>query len=1226
MASEEELQQGKTRNDVLQESKMAIEMLTSRLQDEEDRWKETTFAHCCHLHRLQHENFKKQGTSGRGVSVEKSGPSYIEVLHATSSSTNVTPTVRFRITRELRAANLLDFAQYVYSSYLSLDLASLSLSSKKLNKVFNTKTKHVLMGEALKDFTTIGGSHHPVFHMSVEGKEKNQQQTTIVQSKGLKMSQKEALCVEGDIQRINGNLPRAVSCYCGAYEEDPLYVIDHLKSLPQESLENVVELVDFWGRSSAEAAEQREEYGVSLTPEQLSAFILSCPASLIGSSSCARISQLFKEKKYQEVIEKCSAILEHQPDKPLRLYLDRGLAALLARKRDRVVAADFIKAFLEDENELKEYMLAQKQHLPRVLKVLHRCASLDQPKRATSTEDINKWQSFVIDCGKIILLFDPYDGKTLTRCATLLADLGDFKGATEMWTNMLKLLRGQESPSKGPMIDTLVARAFCHFQLGKLDYATTDLIAAVNIDADLSKTEMSKNFAKEQLKEIVSYVVGLGRKMSVCVRKEGQTDDGNGDQVRAALQLFKLVLALQPNNRKVLHACAECHTFLGEHQEAADIYDTMLQNDTRTDTSTLCSRALSNLKAGHLDIAMSDLNIAFDRNPNSIDALCARAYFFLLKGQEDDLIEDVLKASFVSVKDASVSLKRIPVPDQAHLNEIIIKGCQTLLHANREDTTNTGDVAGMSVKEKTEAVLRLTDLLQLLSPGTEGVHLLRAHAHMELGNEQEAQRILLDKVKSNPQDPISSVHLALLRFRLGKVQEAVQGCITVLETQEEATFHAALADVPDEDRQVLLRSSQQYGFSLLQQSQEPAAINTAVSAFTIATLTSDMMNTTALMARAECHAHLGSYQAAAQDYSRVLGVQTECSTALCARGCMNIVMNKQQEAVEDFLSALRKDSEAARTQILLLQQQMRLLLLYWLHLYATDAMSQGQHNGCLEDAVLIGHLLISIDADVAAWQLLYADSLIIKGDLDQAFVHLNRVLQLTPDDRSVLARRGLIYVKKGNYQLAATELSPLAELDSEGLEFVLKALDSDQRDSLVKVSLKKAEVLTGLNDHEEALCYLTLAVAASQSSDVDVLRQRTKCLSRLQQYDQALHDINLVIKKNNANKSTSQVSDYCWRGYINLLRNKEHSAVVDYVHAFKTDRQKTVSLVTSRPGKNTLAQVFHRYAEHQYKKGKTEDTIAVCQLGLLLDGTNEKLRSLKMKAAKDQAHAQCTIL
>jgi len=25
-----------------------------------------------------------------------------------------------------------------------------------------------------------------------------------------------------------------------------------------------------------------------------------------------------------------------------------------------------------------------------------------------------------------------------------------------------------------------------------------------------------------------------------------------------------------------------------------------------------------------------------------------------------------------------------------------------------------------------------------------------------------------------------------------------------------------------------------------------------------------------------------------------------------------------------------------------------------------------------------------------------------------------------------------------------------------------------------------------------------------------------------------------------------QVSDYCWRGYINLLRNKEHPAVVDF--------------------------------------------------------------------------------
>ncbi|KAI8503111.1 Tetratricopeptide repeat-containing protein [Branchiostoma belcheri] len=1217
MASEEVSQQDKTGTGEIQDSQVALEMLTRRLQEEEDRWKEKTFAHCCHLHRLQHENLKKQGTVARGVSVEKPGPfpAYIEVLHAACNST-APPAIRFRITRELRAANLLDFAQYVYSSYLGLDLASLSLSSKKLNKVFNTKTKHVLMGEALKDFTTIGGSHHPVFHMSIDGKEKSQQQSPLGQSKGLKMSQKEVLCVEGDIQRINGNLPEAVSCYCRAYEEDPLYVIDHLKSLPQESLESVVELVDFWGRSSAEAAEQREEYGISLTPEQLTSFILSCPASLIGSSSCARISQLFKEKKYQEVIEKCSAILEHQPAKPVRLYLDRGLAALLARKRDRVVAADFIKAFQEDENELKEYMLAQKQHLPRVLKVLHRCASLDQPKRATSAEDINKWQSFVIDCGKIILLFDPYDGKTMTRCGTLLADLGDFSGATEMWTNMLKLLRSQETPSKGPMIDTLVARALCHYQLGKLDYATTDLIAAVNIDPDAAKTEMMKDFAKEQLKEIVNYVVGLARKMSVGVRKESQAEESNemSDQVRAALQLYKLVLALQPNNRKVLHACAECHTFLGEHQEAADIYATMLQNDTRTDTSTLCSRALSNLKAGHLDIAMSDLNIAFDRNPSCIDALCARAYFFKLKGQEDDLIKDVLNASLVSVKDTAGSLRKVPVPDQGDLKKIIIKGCQCLLQADKEGTT--GEVAGLSGKrEKTEAVLRLTELLQLLSPGTEGVHLLRAHAHMELGNQQEAQRILLDKVKSNPQDPVSSVHLAMLRLRLGKVQEAVQGCISVLETHGEATFHTALVDVPQEDRLVLLRSSQQYGFSLVQQSHEPAVINTAIKT----------TNTTSLMARAECHAHLRSYEAAAQDYTRVIDAQTECSTALCARGCMNIVMNKQKEAVEDFLAALRKDSEAARTQIILLQQQMRLLLLYWLHLHATDAMSGGTTRG-LEDAVLIGRLLISINADVAAWQLLYADALIIQGDLNQAFLHLNRVLQLTPDDRSVLARRGLIYVKKGNYQLAASELSPLAELDTEGLEFVLKALDADQRDSLVKVSLKKAEVLTGLNDHEQALCYLTLAVAASQSSDADVLRQRTKCLSRLQQYDQALQDINLVIKMNNANKNASQVSDYCWRGYINLLRNKEHPAVVDYVLAFKTDRQKTVSLVTSRPGKTTLAQVFHRYAEHQYTRGKTEDTIAVCQLGLLLDGTNENLRSLKMKATKDQAHTQCTIL
>lgn len=79
--------------------------------------------------------------------------------------------------------------------------------------------------------------------------------------------------------------------------------------------------------------------------------------------------------------------------------------------------------------------------------------------------------------------------------------------------------------------------------------------------------------------------------------------------------------------------------------------------------------------------------------------------------------------------------------------------------------------------------------------------------------------------------------------------------------------------------------------------------------------------------------------------------------------------------------------------------------------------------------------------------------LVPTGKYQEADTHLQEALHLTPSSEAAQARRGLLQLKKGDVSAAAHDLQCLAEKDTQDLGFLLRLLDSPERQSLVQVCI-----------------------------------------------------------------------------------------------------------------------------------------------------------------------------
>lgn len=128
------------------------------------------------------------------------------------------------------------------------------------------------------------------------------------------------------------------------------------------------------------------------------------------------------------------------------------------------------------------------------------------------------------------------------------------------------------------------------------------------------------------------------------------------------------------------------------------------------------------------------------------------------------------------------------------------------------------------------------------------------------------------------------------------------------------------------------------------------------------------------------------------------------------------------------------------------------LLLLGLSLYPSTGLHPRQIRGHQSsslglDACLLGH------ASIPATPTTFTEYLpaLPTGKYQEAGTHLQEALHLTPSSEATQARRGLLQLKKGDVSAAARDLRCLAEIDTQDLSFLLRLLESAERQSLMQV-------------------------------------------------------------------------------------------------------------------------------------------------------------------------------
>ncbi|XP_077998100.1 uncharacterized protein LOC144451177 [Glandiceps talaboti] len=1046
----------------------------------------------------------------------------------------------------------------------------------------------------------------------------------------------EAFCIEGDVERLEDRLEKAASAYCRAYSEEPKYAIGHLKTIPKESLDSVIKTLEEWCPCTQEAQAKRSRNGITINCDQICEFLLGAGHGIAPSSipaNSTRVDLLFKEKKYKEVIDRCTGLLDQYPLKPTRVILQRGLAYLLIGKREKNAISDYLKAFLEDEEETEMYIRnCQKEHLTRILELFRKCANSDPPKDE-GTKALEQWRRLVIDCHKFVLAFKPNDSKALLALANNLKEVRNFKDAITALTSALQGSRAKSNPSMKTIIELLVLRSDCYLGVDDGELAVKDLITSMHMDKVSTKTMMMKLLKKPSQREIVVLALEMAEKRLYEYKKENRVGMVNGIMnkdtqkglIKQAIQFYRLIMIIAPKHKHAMASCGECLCLEGNHTEAVLMFNTVLEVENVC--STLCARGMCHFHLGDLADGLDDFSRAVDDFPDSIQALCGRGYANLLTNDSRAAVKDYLKAISMSIMESVGYANTIPLPQQQKLQHLLRKEVHELFERARKMTPSYGSVRERTLdngKKILETALDIADFLKYLDEDDVSAWLLKVDALRRLQRQDEAERELIEFVDRHPDNEVAMVHLSNLRMKFGKSNQAVKDYLDVLRMKGSTGIAAAFVEIDSADRIAIENEAHRYAVQLLEESRTPETFKDAIDCFTVAIAASGVRATKSLLARAECYAHLGDQVAAIADFSTVLNHDPNIVEALCGRACMQLTLNHQQETVVDYLRALTVNFDYTKNHIASLPEQPRLLVIYWLHQYTMSLLSQdspNQNDKRTLRAKLIGQLLVALDEENSTWHGLYADALIVEGDYETALAHLNKVTELSPDDLTAVARCALIHVKLGNMDQAVLQLGKLAEDDLQGLNFVLKVLDPEQHEELAKFASNQAENLSRKNRHEEALHYHSLAVLSTNATQPDILRKRAKCLARLEKYNRAERDLSLVLK---LEKTNPLMSDYCARGHIYLLHEKEHPACNDYIRALDLNASAALSIITSKPGRANLARVFYNYAQYNYDNKKFPEALMVADFGLQIDEKHMDLRKLKSKTNKQMGRG-CVI-
>ncbi|XP_041062932.1 tetratricopeptide repeat protein 34 [Carcharodon carcharias] len=1048
------------------------------------------------------------------------------------------------------------------------------------------------------------------------------------------------LCTKGDQYLASGSPAEAAACYTIAFSQSAETTVQHVKSLGELGLGDVLAVLEGWCADQSWVPRQAggEPAGKAPVSVGVAAVFLSTLSPSNLTASVLRMDALLRSGRHQEAVSRCNALLNAHPRHSLELLLTRALAWVLSDSHSANGVVDYLQAFVKRQEETVAFVIArQKRDLPRILRAFDDYISLHEGR-----QQIGRPAGLLSDCRHFLSLVSSRDVSAHRACAAhplekrrLEESAGSGSAALARPPGL-----GRSKPEAKALL--LIGRAAAHFAVGNRDREVIhDLASAFESSPAFARKHFEQLFVPHSVVERAKqFIEAQFSEYKATVRcRADLRSDGGAELLRPVLEALQLVAHIEPENKRDLEIRqADCKLLCGEAESSLRLCQGLLAADPTTYHSTiLVLRGFSHLRAGDLARALEDFQSILEHDlphPGScVKAMCGRGLVRMLSGSPYLTALDYITASRLRLDEVALFVKSyVPWNQRGLLYKVLQEEGQKILrkkHSSpsasaglRKKSAERGNY-GFSFKEGDALGVHYLALLLLeLEPSDEISRILSADALYQLGWMEEAYKTLLVSLGKNPQQSSVLARLALLQLKKGFLYDANQLIKKVIEIGDTSCLLPIMDVFKSEDRDLMQRHCHSSAMSILQNKEGDTYVKEAVAYLSLAIISSGGTDEASLLTRARCYAHLNQKKTAIFDFGTILKANPSHVQARCGRSFMYVILNKQKEAVQDIALALQTDQKLAIQEISSLKHEAQNLISRWLHDHCINiltGMAESKEKVFSEELVnlpAIGRYLLLINERDSTWHILYADILIAKEMYDDALKHLQEIFGQVPNDDAVMARYGLIQMKRKNVQLAVRNLSILAEKDNKDLDFLLQFLDYKSCHHVAQVASEEAGTLIKGNQLEKALKYCTLAVLASKNK-AKYIRPRAICLTRLKQYERALKDLREIIKRNTSSNSPELVEDYCSAGHIQFLILKDEEACNNYIKALQLDQSVALTNISSRPGRVSLSQHFQRIALHYFEQQLYEEAWHLAEYGLIIDESNTELKKLRARIKRE---------
>uniref|UniRef100_A0A8C5X8S7 Tetratricopeptide repeat domain 34 n=1 Tax=Malurus cyaneus samueli TaxID=2593467 RepID=A0A8C5X8S7_9PASS len=1052
------------------------------------------------------------------------------------------------------------------------------------------------------------------------------------------------LCGEGDERLSQQEFPAATAFYLAAFSCCAPTAVQRVASMGHGFQEQVVATLEAWCQGQGQIPEiQSRNLAVVSLSVGIAAIFLSTLVPNNVAASVYELEALLRRGCSEEVVSKCSLLLEDDPRDSMELLLLRALARVLSGTQVEEGVVDYVRAFVLHPAEAAAHVCSrQREHLPQIIQAFSDHLSKCQGE----SPGCRKSEQWLGNCYAFLAAVAPGHSWVCRARAAHLRRTGHVQEAVAICTTALEGCSSGKLSSEGAL-PLLLERAAGYFSLGgQAQEMVQDLAAAFAADPGRARERFEELFSPGDTEQIEEQArAALEEKFAAfreAVRARAELRGNHGTELLPpVIQTIQLLLHICPGSRRELSVrLADCHLLQGHPAAALRICEQLLAAEQSTYHNTLLAlRGFCCLHAQDHHGALQDFQKVIEHDsphPSScIKALCGRGLIRISGGSNYLTALDYITACQLKLEETIFTIKSyVPWNQRGLLLKVLQEEGQMMLQKKRYpggsavsfQEKETGLCTFLTLKVDAPGVFQLASLLVELDSSDEDSRLLCADALYQMGRGEEAHKMLSLALSRNPQRAPVLARLALLQLKRGCVYDGNQLLKRVIRIGDSSCLLPILDIFQDEDRKLLQSHCRWRALAILKGKQEGAAIKEAIAHLSFAIIAAGGYAEDCLLTRARCYGRLGQMKTAIFDFNAVLKEDPRNVQALSGRGFVHLALKQQKEAVQDLTSALKVEAGAVIPAILCLKPEARGLVTGWLLQHGRATLTELVATKDLPREETLGDLLTMAKAlmkicKAAQHHIFYTDVLMANGKHQEALRHLQEAFGHCPAEASARARLAVLQLQGRNVAGAAAPLSALARRDEQDLAFLLNFVDTKQLQHLAQAAAQEGKALIKSHHYEKALGYHTLAVLASRDNP-RYLRRRAACLMHLKKYGKALKDMEKVIQGHGCNSPKTQAGDHCSQGFLLLVLEEEEAAVQHYMEALELDEPLALDTISNCPGRESLTQTFHKVAQRNLEKQRYEEAWKITDYGLKID---KSVELQKLKARLKREASSCSI-